>query len=79
MKDKHYNLTGELDRKPQDKPPEWMNDDFFNKLKKPEKTIYAMTNSIEYATSSIRISLSILTTYKELDQFLNIIKKYIGE
>ena len=50
-----------------------------SKLKKPEKTIYAMTNSIEYATSSIRISLSILTTYKELDQFLNIIKKYIGE
>lgn len=38
MKDKHYNLTGELDRKPQDKPPEWMNDDFFNKLKKPEKS-----------------------------------------
>lgn len=37
MKDKHYNLTGELDRKPKDKPPAWMNDDFFKKLEKPEK------------------------------------------
>ncbi len=41
-----------------------------SKLKKPEKTILAMTNSIDLATSSIRISLSHLTKDEEVDKLL---------
>ncbi len=50
-----------------------------SKLKQPEKTILAMTNSYDLATSSIRISLSHKTTKKEIDLFLEKLKKYIGE
>lgn len=38
-----------------------------SKLKKPEKTIFELTKSEKLATTSIRISLSHLTTYEELD------------
>jgi len=42
-----------------------------SKLKKPEKTIYALTKSEQLATSSIRISLSHLSTYEEIDELIN--------
>lgn len=45
-----------------------------SKLKQPEKTILAMTKSEDYATSSIRISISTLTTFEELDTLVNVIK-----
>lgn len=41
-----------------------------SKLAKPEKTILAMSNSIELAKSSIRISLSHLVKYEEIDELL---------
>ena len=41
-----------------------------SKLKKPEKTILALTKSEELATTSIRISLSHLVTYNELDELI---------
>lgn len=44
-----------------------------SKLKKPEKTILAMTNSNERATSSIRISLSYLTRKEEIDTLLKVL------
>ena len=46
-----------------------------SKLKKPEKTILALTNSEKLATTSIRISLSHLTTYQEIDELLEILNK----
>lgn len=46
-----------------------------SKLKKPEKTIYALTHDNELATSSIRISLSHLTTYEELDSLINVLNR----
>ncbi len=46
-----------------------------SKLKKPEKTILALTNSEKLATTSIRISLSHLTTYNEIDALLEILNK----
>lgn len=50
-----------------------------SKLKQPEKTILAITKSEDYATSSIRISLSTLTTFDELDSLIKKIKQYVGE
>lgn len=44
-----------------------------SKLKKPEKTILAITGSIERATSSIRISLSYLTKKEEIDTLLEVL------
>lgn len=44
-----------------------------SKLRKPEKTIYAMTKSEELAQTTIRISLSHLTTYDEADKLLEVI------
>ncbi len=38
-----------------------------SKLLTPEKTIYAISKSNERATSTVRISLSFLTTYEEID------------
>lgn len=38
-----------------------------SKQKKPEKTILALTNNFELALSSIRISLSNLTSFEEID------------
>lgn len=46
-----------------------------SKLKKPEKTIFALTKSFELATSSIRISLSHLTTYAQIDNLVAILNK----
>ena len=46
-----------------------------SKLKKPEKTILALTQSEKLATTSIRISLSHLTTYQEIDELLEILNK----
>lgn len=44
-----------------------------SKLRKPEKTIYAMTNSEELAKSTVRISLSHLTTYEEAEALIKVI------
>lgn len=41
-----------------------------SKLKKPEKTILALTKSEQLATTAIRISLSHLVTYSELDELI---------
>lgn len=46
-----------------------------SKLKKPEKTILALTKSNELATSSIRISLSHLTTFSQIDSLLSVLNK----
>lgn len=46
-----------------------------SKLAKPEKTIYALTNSPDLASSSIRISLSPLVKYKELDELIKALKE----
>ena len=46
-----------------------------SKLKKPEKTIYAMTNSLERATTSVRISLSHLTTSQEVEKLIKALEK----
>ncbi len=46
-----------------------------SKLKKPEKTIYALTKSEELAISTIRISLSHLSTYEEIDELIKILNR----
>jgi cysteine desulfurase len=46
-----------------------------SKLKKPERTVYCLTNSLERANSTIRISLSHLTTLLEIDRLLEILEK----
>lgn len=46
-----------------------------SKLKKPEKTILALTKSNELATTSIRISLSHLTTFAQIDNLVAILNK----
>ena len=46
-----------------------------SKLKKPEKTILALTNSEQLATTAIRISLSHLVTYEQLDELINTLNK----
>ncbi|HQC74615.1 MAG TPA: cysteine desulfurase family protein, partial [Bacilli bacterium] len=45
-----------------------------SKERKPERTVMAMTNSLELATSTIRISLSHLSTKNEIDQLLLALK-----
>lgn len=42
-----------------------------SKLAKPEKTIYAISESNERSTSTVRISLSFLTTYEEIDALVD--------
>lgn len=44
-----------------------------SKLRKPEKTIYAMTKSEKLAKTTVRISLSHITTYEEADKLLEVI------
>ncbi|MDD3171136.1 MAG: cysteine desulfurase family protein [Bacilli bacterium] len=44
-----------------------------SKIKKPEKTIYSMTKSEILATTTIRISLSHLVTYADIDYLINAI------
>lgn len=46
-----------------------------SKLRKPEKTIYAMTKDEKLSTSTVRISLSHLTTEEELNVLINTINK----
>ena len=47
-----------------------------SKLRKPEKTIYAMTNDEKRAIASIRISLSHLTTLDEVKALVKAINEY---
>ena len=44
-----------------------------SKLAKPEKTVFAITNNEKYAKTTIRISLSHLTTKNELDELIKIL------
>lgn len=44
-----------------------------SKLRKPERTVYALTKSEQLATTSIRISLSHLTTCEEIDELVKIL------
>lgn len=44
-----------------------------SKLKKPERTVFALTKSEKLATTSIRISLSHLTTIEEIDELVKIL------
>lgn len=46
-----------------------------SKLKKPEKTIMAMTNDEKRATSQVRVSFSHLTTKEEVDYLIKAIKE----
>ncbi|MGD9886666.1 MAG: cysteine desulfurase family protein [Bacilli bacterium] len=50
-----------------------------SKVKKPEKTVMAMTNNLVVSTSSIRISMSHLTTKKEIDCLVNALKEICHE
>jgi cysteine desulfurase len=45
----------------------------------PSKTIFAMTHNKLLAFSSFRISLSHLTTYEELDYFIDVLYKKVGK
>lgn len=45
----------------------------------PSKSVYAITNNIDLAKNSIRISLSHLTTIEELNKFMKIFKKIYDE
>jgi cysteine desulfurase len=46
-----------------------------SKLKKPEKTVFNMTKSIELATSMIRISLAHLSTNEEIEALIEALKE----
>lgn len=46
-----------------------------SKSQKPEKTIFAMTKDVKRATSAIRISLSHLTTFDELNEVIRVLKE----
>ena len=48
-----------------------------SKTKKPEKTIYALTNDLTLATTSIRISLSHHNTKEEIDTLIKELKEYL--
>ena len=48
-----------------------------SKTKKPEKTIYALTNDLALATTSIRISLSHHNTKEEIDTLIKELKEYL--
>ena len=41
------------------------------------KAVFAVTNDLSKAKSSMRISLSFLTTYEELDKFVSSLEKNI--
>lgn len=45
----------------------------------PSKSVYAITNDLELAKNSIRISLSHLTTIEELNEFIKIFKRIYDE
>lgn len=46
-----------------------------SKLKKPERTVYELTKSEKKATTSIRISISHLTTYEEINELIEVLNK----
>lgn len=46
-----------------------------SKLRKPERTVYALTKNEKRALTSIRISLSHLTTYEEIDALVTVLNK----
>ncbi len=43
------------------------------------KAVYALTNNMEYAKTSLRISLSYLTTKEEIDEFIKAFKEIIKD
>ena len=45
----------------------------------PSKSVYAITNDLELAKNSIRVSMSHLTTIKEIDEFISIFKSIYDE
>ena len=47
-----------------------------SKLAKPEKTILALTGDVDRSYSNVRISISHLTTYEEIDKLIEVLKKY---
>ena len=49
-----------------------------SKIKKPEKTVLAVTNDEQRATTSIRISLSKYITKNDLDILVNELKNFIS-
>ncbi len=48
-----------------------------SKIKKPEKTIYAMYKDERRAVTSLRISLSYASTKEEIDEFIKRLKEFI--
>lgn len=46
-----------------------------SKIKKPEKTVFAMTKNTVYANTTIRISFSHLTKFEEVDELLKVLNK----
>lgn len=46
-----------------------------SKLQKPERTILAITNSEALATAAVRISLSHLTTFDEIEKLIKVLEK----
>lgn len=48
-----------------------------SKIKKPEKTIYAMTNDERRSVTSLRISLSYVSTKDEIDEFIKCLRKFL--
>lgn len=46
-----------------------------SKLKKPEKTVFAMTNDLERSLKSVRVSFSHLTTFSEIDKLVESLNK----
>ena len=49
-----------------------------SKLAKPEKTVYALTNSIDIALSSVRVSLSSLLNKSDIDEFVIALKELLN-
>ena len=47
-----------------------------SKLAKPEKTILALTGDLDRSYGNVRISISHLTTYEEIDKLIEVLKKY---
>lgn len=50
-----------------------------SKTKKPEKTVFSITNDELRATTSIRISLSYHNTKEEIDLLINALKSYLNK
>ena len=48
-----------------------------SKIKKPEKTVFSVTQDEQRATTSIRISLSYHNTFNEIDMLYDALKSYL--